>query len=340
MYQVLYVVRTTSLTLDSRLVVGLSSTQVREALDTNVHAVLNTKYSNLLVASLTDVFLYASRFTLDFTFELGIFDLDDFTDAIKQQFVTSGIFAAVADIDVIVVTQEEVIDANGNSFFQLVFFVRDVTSMLVIDSRVTTVITRATWAPIVQALGLTNPQGLAYAIAADLEVPVVRLSVCHSLLVRGRVLISQENDFTDALQIAVRASDVMLATARVQIVAFLEVVIDNQFATSVTYTVSVDDMLYSPYMLLSVRAANVTLGALTNVMGEAYELLDPTSVTSSGGVLRYRFSSAVYLREAVLMSDVEELRANLEREWRDHLISVSDLSIVFGLQEEIVLESG
>ena len=35
MYQILYVVRASSLTLDSRLVVGLSSVQVREALDTN-----------------------------------------------------------------------------------------------------------------------------------------------------------------------------------------------------------------------------------------------------------------------------------------------------------------
>ena len=66
MYQILYVVRASSLTLDSRLVVGLSSVQVSEALDTTVHAVLNIKYSDLIVANLANVFLYETRFTLDF----------------------------------------------------------------------------------------------------------------------------------------------------------------------------------------------------------------------------------------------------------------------------------
>ena len=340
MYQILYVVRASSLTLDSRLVVGLSSVQVREALDTTVHAVLNIKYSDLIVANLANVFLYETRFTLDFTFEVGRFDFDDFSDVIKQQFVTAGVFAAVTDLDVIVVTQEEVFDANRKSVFQLVFFVRSVATSVVLDARVTTVITRATWAQAIQTTGLTNPRGESYAIAVDVQLPLVRLALCHSLVVRGRVQISQAVSIEVALRDAIRASDVMLERATINIVAFLEVVVDNHFATSVTYTVSVDDIIYSPYMLLTIMTSRVSLGALTDVMGEQYMLIDPMNVTSAGGVLRYRFSSAVYLREAVLTTDVEELRANLQREWVDHLISVTSLSVVFGLQEEIVLESG
>ena len=55
---------------------------------------------------------------------------------------------------------------------------------------------------------------------------------------------------------------------------------------------------------------------------------------------RYRFHFGVFLSSPVLEDDVEEIKDNLLTAWSDAQPSLSGLNIVFGLQEEMLTESG
>ena len=149
---------------------------------------------------------------------------------------------------------------------------------------------------------------------------------------------SQGSLFGDALQDAIRLrSD--FASARVRVVAFLEVIINNRFATSVRYTISVNSVLRVPSMVETLMTSDITLGDIRDINGQTYVLLDVASI-GAPGVLRYRYSTGVYLRSAVLLDDVDSLIENLRTQWRVQLVGVTTLRVVYGLQEEVIMSSG
>ena len=124
-----------------------------------------------------------------------------------------------------------------------------------------------------------------------------------------------------------------------RVVAFLEVIINNRFATSVRYTISVNSVLRVPSMVETLMTADITLGDIRDINGQTYVLLDVASI-GAPGVLRYRYSTGVYLRSAVLLDDVDNLIENLRIQWRAQLLSVTTLRVVYGLQEEVIMSSG
>ena len=150
--------------------------------------------------------------------------------------------------------------------------------------------------------------------------------------------VSQGDLFKDALQVAIRTRT-GFSLARVEVVSFVEVVVNARFATSVLYTIQVDNIVRTPAMVEPIMVSSITLGDITDLSGNAYMLLDEASIAAPG-VLRYRFSAGVYLREPVLLDDVDSLIENLQIEWRGTLVSVTSLTCVFGLQEEVVMPSG
>ena len=105
----------TDLLYDSRMIVGLTSQQVEEALDTVLNPLQgNMKYSDLLYAgAFENIFVYEHRFTLDFSTELQITDYSRFVDVIKEQFVAFSVFTQTSELIVNIVGQEEVFDVNG-----------------------------------------------------------------------------------------------------------------------------------------------------------------------------------------------------------------------------------
>ena len=111
-----YIVRSGGELLDARLIVGLSSTQITEALDTVLNPLVSSmKYSDLqYTGSFESIFVYEHRFTLDFTSEVKVTDYNDFVNIIQQQFVAAGVFTAVDQLFVSVVKLEEVFDARGS----------------------------------------------------------------------------------------------------------------------------------------------------------------------------------------------------------------------------------
>lgn len=109
---VYYVTSQSNVLFDSRVIVGLTSTQITEALDTIINPLSNMKYSDLqFTGPFTNVFLYEQRFTLDFTHEIDIGY--SFVDIIQAQFIAGGVFASADQFVVTVVRQEEVFDTTG-----------------------------------------------------------------------------------------------------------------------------------------------------------------------------------------------------------------------------------